>query len=560
MVGSDHDSDQSSNNLSRRRFLTSVAAVGAASAGLGVLSDVEAATRAATRKAAVTPAASTTTLTVATTTTPPTLDSDYISQFIEHESVENLYDRLFELRTHKAHGITVADTTGIAPVVGQLVESWHASHDNRTYTLNLRKGVRSPVGNEFTAHDVKWTIDRALALKANGPFYLGEINLLDPGQVRVLGKYTVQMHLSAPSVMFFKIFTLPHLAIKDSKEAKKHATGSDPWATNWLKTHSAGFGPYSVSSFTPGSQLVLAANPHYHGGRVALRQVTMEVVPSSGNRLALLESGDVDIAESLAPRELVSLAHVAGAKHVNVSPANLYSCLAMEVHTHPFTDRRVRQAVAYAIPYKKVLSDVYLHTARQQRSPVPTIYEFSTPQYWHYSTNVAKAKHLLKAAGHPHGFSSSISFSDADPRDEATAIILKAGLAAAGINVVLNKLPLAAYVTQWLGGKLPMTTASVGPAVADPLYAMALWWYSKGNILDFTGYHSHTFDTLLTSARSQFNSNKRKTEVDRLQKLLVDDAPMAFIADQGAHFGVRTSVKGFNWYPDQGVRYWRLRK
>lgn len=331
-----------------------------------------------------------------------------------------------------------------------------------------------------------------------------------------------------------------------------------------MRTHDAGFGPYHIEEWSPGNRHVLVANPNYYRGPFEFTRVLLREVPEGGSRLFLISAGDVDVAWELNPRQRQTLEGDPNVRVYSVFPSNTYSWLAMTVTEPPFDNKLVRQAVCYALQYQEILDSIYLGSARQQKSPVPIAYQFYTDQFytdqfWHYDTDPDKARELLEEAGYGEGVDMTISASAARAEHEEIAILLKTALERVGVRVTLEKMPEAAFTEQWIKQELQSYVQGPAPAVADPTYAVALWWYSKENILDTTGYSNPEVDRLIEESRSTLDPEERKQQLYEIQRLIVEDAPMCFIADTGSHKALRANLEGFAWYPDSGVRYYELK-
>jgi peptide/nickel transport system substrate-binding protein len=498
---------------------------------------------------------------IAMPNTPPRADSAFADQFVESELLVNTYDRLFEYKTKRREdGLWIMDGAGYDPVEAMLAESWTVSDDKKVITIALRKGVKSSFGNEMTTEDVRWSLERNIALGANGPFYLGAIGFPDMSGFEVVDKYNFKMTLKEPNVLFFKVLALPLVSIVDSVEGKKHTKSDDPWAAVWFKTNTAGFGAYTVSQWSPGEQVVVDVNPNYWAGAPAIKRIVFREVPDSANRLALLQNGDVDLAWALNARERATAKGDAAIKIYSVEPGQQSSWLAMTCNIKPFDDVRVRQAVCYAVPYDELVSTVTLGTGRRQLSPLPAPYEFYDGSLDTYVTNIDKAKALLSEAGLPAGFQTTLGFSTAAPEDEQTAVILKSGLAKAGIDVTLDKQPLAAFVEKWLGGKYPMTTQYAGAFVPDAAYALRLWFYSRNNVLAFTRWVDEDINDKIDALKTTFDQDKRRELAVAVQKGILEAAPMAFLIEPGIHYAVRASLTDLQYFTDSATRYFRTKK
>jgi peptide/nickel transport system substrate-binding protein len=498
---------------------------------------------------------------IAMTNTPPRADSAFADQFVESELLINTYDRLFEFKTkQRGDGLWIMEGAGFDPVEPMLAESWIVSDDHKTFTVTLRKGVKSNFGNEMTTEDVRWSFERNIALGANGPFYFGAISFPSMKGFEVIDKYAFKMTLDEPNVLFFKVLALPLVAIVDSIEGKKHVTTDDPWAAKWFKTNTAGYGAYFVSQWSPGEQIVVDVNPNYWAGPPSIRRIVFREVPDSANRLALLQNGDVDLAWELSARERLSVAKDPGIKIYSVEPGQQSSWLAMTTNIAPFDNVKARQAVCYAVPYDELVQTITLGTGRRQLSPLPAPYEFYDGSLSPYKTDIDKAKALLAEAGLKDGFKTTLGFSTAAPEDEQAAIIIKSGLAKAGIDVTLDKQPLAAYVEKWLGGKLPMVTMYAGAFVPDAAYALRLWYYSRNNPLAFTRWVDEGINDKIDELKRTFDYDKRKELAVAVQKGILDAAPMAYLIEPGIHYAVRANLTGVQYFTDSATRYFRVKK
>jgi peptide/nickel transport system substrate-binding protein len=503
------------------------------------------------------------TLVYAVTDTPPDIDPNSSAQFVESELFTNTLSRLFDYKTVKRpDGTYVMQSAGYQPVVGSLAQSWTVSKDKKTITVNLRRGVKNYLGHPFDAKDVKYTFERLLALKGTGTFYESSIGITKPSNIQVVNPYKVVFKLDFPAVLFFKMMSIPHMGIVDSVEFKKNATQSDPWAAQWAHTHSVGFGPYYIQQNQQGVQIVLKADPNFWGKKPAIETIIEKAVPSSANRLALLKGGAVDIAAYLQPRERISLKGNDDVKVIGFAPAQSHAILYMTNTIKPFDDPLVRQAVCYALPYDDIVRTVGLGTARLQKSPLPANYEFYAPQLSPYKYDPEKAKQLLAKAGHPNGFETSIGFSNDDPTVEQQASIVQNALAKIGIKASLNKQPLATYSQNWLGAKYQMGMMFEGAFIPDFTYALHLWYYGpkKANFLNFTNYHNKNVNKWLDEANTTFDQGRRKTLATSIQKAILTDAPICYLAELGQYFPARTNIGGINYFTYSALHFDLLTK
>jgi peptide/nickel transport system substrate-binding protein len=521
------------------RFLVAAGVIAAAVAAAGAVAGV------ATRSAAAD------TIVYAVTSTPPDIDPNSSAQFVESELFTNTMSRLFDFKSVKrSDGTYVMQSAGYQPVVGSLAQSWTISPDKKTITINLRRGVKNYLGHTFTAKDVRYSIDRALGLKGTATFYLTAIGITKPSNLRVMNDYKIQFKLDFPAVLFFKMLSIPHMGMLDSVEFQKNAKSGDRWAVQWAHTHSVGWGPYYITQNQQGVQVVLKADPSFWKGKAKVENIIEKEVPQSANRLALLKGGAVDVVAYLQPRERISLKGDPNIKVVSFSPAQTHSILYMTNTKKPFTNKLVRQAVCYALPYDQIVQTIGLGTARRQMSPLPANYQYYAPRLDPYTDNVAKAKALLKQAGYPNGFSTSIGFSNDDPTVEQQASIVQNALKRVGINATLLKQPFATYSQNWLGAKYQMGMMYEGAFIPDFTYALHLWYYGpkKANFLNFTDYLNRNVNKALDQANSTFDNATRRKLATQIQKWILDDAPICYLVEPGVHLPARSNIGGINYW------------
>lgn len=504
-----------------------------------------------TGQAATAGAAAAKTIVYAVTSTPPDIDPNSSAEFVESELFTNTMSRLVDFKTVKQpNGSYVMQSAGYQPVVGLLAERWTLSPDRKTITMFLRTGVKNFLGHPFDAKDVRYTIDRLLALNGTGSFYLHTIGITKPSNLVVLDPHKIQFRIDFPAVLFFKILAIPHLGIEDSVEFKKNATKSDPWSTQWAHSHNVGWGPYYITQNQQGVQVALKADPSYWRAKVDVGTIIEKEVPASANRLALLKGGAVDIVAFLQPRERLSLKGDPNVQVLDFAPAQTHSILYMTTTRKPFDNPLVRRAVCYALPYDNIVKTIGLGTARQQKSPLPANYQYYAPQLDPYTFDPAKAKELLKKAGFPNGFSTSIGFSNDDPTVEQQAAIVQNALAGIGIKASLLKQPFATYSQNWLGAKYQMGMMFEGAFIPDYTYALHLWYYGPKpkNFLDFTNYLNPQVNKLLDQANSTFDEPTRQKLATQVQRLILNDAPICYLVEPGVHFPARTNIGGLNYF------------
>ncbi|MCH6470184.1 ABC transporter substrate-binding protein [Sinomonas terrae] len=396
-------------------------------------------------------------LTVAVAATPTSYDLD--GSFAASNENYTMWSQtqigLLNYKTTTKNGVVTTDFTHFEGALADKDNPYTVSDNGQTYTFHLRKGVLSQAGNPFTAQDVYWSVQRKLSDRGVGLTQIRNyFNSMD--QIQIVDDYTIAFHLhnAGNDNVFLPIFTGQTGRIYDKTEMLKHATSSDPWAVKWAAQNTGwGYGPYTVSSVTQGQQLVLKANPNYPDGHPAFTTITMKVVPDSGTRAQLLSSGNVDVAEALAPSDLSSIKDSPKVQEPRVDHPIEFDDISLVQNKAPFDDKLVRQAFNYAIPYDKIISQVYEGFAVPSPgwfTPTMGVPGLSTQPAYTYDVNKAKA--LLAQDGKTN-VNVTLSVSNAIPDIVDTAIMIGSYAKAAGFNVTVNQLNPADFAT----GRLKQT-------------------------------------------------------------------------------------------------------
>jgi peptide/nickel transport system substrate-binding protein len=428
-----------------------------------------------------------------------------------------------------------------------LIQSCDTSADGLTVTYNLRHGAMSAYGNEFTSADVLFRVKRALANNAIGAFLLGAANVKDINQWSAVDKYTVKITSTTPMPLVCPINTNEYWVYLDSKEVLKHATTADPWGNEWVPFHGDGFGPYYITKWTPGQEVDLDANPNYWQGVPKIKHIIYKVVPESANRVALLQSGSVQMSEGLAPQDIISLNGKTGV-HVNAVRSSLSIYLVMNNKQAPFDNVKVRQAINYAIPRQDIVSKVYLGLANDWQGIMPSLYPGYT-NFTTYTYDIAKAKSLMTEAGYPNGFQTVMTYNAGDPVQSNLGVVLQSSLKQIGIDATLQQQPPGPYSDLVQSKKATFGLWLDFPIQPDLNYSMRLL-YLTGNAVNYQNYSNPAVDDILQKCVSESGST-RITCNQAAEKIISDDATLGWITEPDYLIGLSDKLSGWGWYTTQ---------
>src|ERR1700738_1793402 len=324
------------------------------------------------------------------------------------------YDRLFSFGRKQLNGKWVFD---LGKVPGERPETYDVSPDGLKITFHLRKDAKFQDGTPVTAEDVKWSLDRVVTAPVLGKAQLLTGSMTSADQFKVIDPQTFEVTLPKPDKLALPNLATVYPIIINSKLAKDHATAEDPWATAWLKEHTAGSGAYQIETFKPGEQVIMTSNDAWNRGTADktafLQQVIVQSVPEPATRANLVERGDADIVVDLQASDVQSLEAKGKLKVISTPQYNSVTFVSMNNQIPPFDNINVRRAIAFALPY----DDMFKAALFGRGSPlfgatwvagISSSGAFPIPQP--VKLDLEKAKGYLKAAGLPEGFSTTFSF------------------------------------------------------------------------------------------------------------------------------------------------------
>ena len=538
--------------MKRRQFLKSMTAAGAAS--LLPAPAVWSPARAQSRQE---------TLLVVSESGPNNIDIHGVGTNVPGYEVSwNCYDRLIshEMKT-LPNGVQYYDRDRFKM---ELAEDMNVG--DMSATFKLRKDARFQDGTPVTARDVKWSLDRAVTVGGFPTFQMRAGSLEKPEQFVVVDDHTIRVDFIRKDRL-----TIPDLAvivpcIINSELVKKNANEKDPWGMEYTKQNTAGSGAYKVARWTPGTEVVLERNDAWNlGPQPKVRRIIWRMVPSAGNRRALLERGDADISYELPNKDFVELRDAGKLNIVSTPFSNGVQYIGMNVTRPPFDNVKVRQAVAYAIPYQKIMDAALFGLARPMfgaAADAPT--QVAWPQPHKFNTDINKAKQLLAEAGHPNGFETTISFDLGFATiNEPLCVLTQESLAQIGIKAEINKIPGANWRTELNKKVLPLYTNVFSGWLDYPEYFFIWCYHGRNSIFNTMSYQSPAMDAFIDGAGAAASSGDTAT-YERNVKGFVDlaftDIPRIPLYQPFSNVAMQKNVSGYQYWFHRRLDYRALVK
>jgi peptide/nickel transport system substrate-binding protein len=470
---------------------------------------------------------------------PKSLDPQADTAVNDFRILMNLYDGLVRYKD------------GSLEVEPALAKSWTISKDGKTYTFKLRKNVKFHDGTDFNANAVKFNFDRMLDEKHpqhnTGPFPLAFF-FSAIKQTRVIDEYTVQFELDNPYAPLLSNLAYPTGLIVSPAAVKKH--GKD------FGRHPVGTGPFRFAQWESNRLVALERNPEYWQGAPQLQAVVFRPITDANTRVTEMLSGGIDLIVEVPPDNITTFAQNKNFKVFEQTGPHLWF-LILNMKEGPFKDKRVRQAVNYAINKKALVENVLQGTATVANGPIPSAFSWAhNDKLKPYPYDPDKARKLIEQAGYKN---SKVTFYVAeggsgmlDPISMGTAI--QADLAKVGLKVKIETYEWNTFlgkVNPGLAGKADMAEMAWMTNDPDTLPFLALRtdaWPDKGGFN--SGYYSNKqVDQLLEDARAETDQSVRAKLYKKMQRIVYDDAPWAFIANWKQNAVTSSQVRNFHLQP-----------
>jgi peptide/nickel transport system substrate-binding protein len=469
------------------------------------------------------------------------------------------YDRLVAFGRKQLNGKWVFD---LDTITGELAESYDVSPDGLKLTFRLRKDAKFQDGSPVTAEDVKWSLDRCVTAPILGKAQLLTGSLTSADQFKVIDPLTIEVTLPKPDKLALPNLATVYPMIINSKVAKEHATADDPWATAWLKEHTAGSGAYVVENFKPGEQVILKRDEAWNRGSANkpafFKRVIVQSVPEPATRANLVERGDADIVVDLQASDVQSLEAKGKLKVISTPQYNAITFVSMNNQIPPFDNVNVRRAIAFALPYDDMFKAALFGRGAPlfgatwaDGKPANGIYPFQAP----VKTDLDKAREYLKAAGLPEGFATTFSFNVGQASTaEPMASLVKESLAKIGIKVDIQKLPDAQMSTQINEKKLPFFTEGIVAWLPSTDYFYRNF-YTGNQRWNYSSINNPEIAAIAQEAR--FEPDKAKYEEDgrKLNAIHFSEMPQIPLWQPNQDAVMASSIEGYTYEFHRQVDY-----
>jgi peptide/nickel transport system substrate-binding protein len=402
-----------------------------------------------------------------------------------------------------------------------LALSWSPNADGSVWTFKLRPGVKFHNGAPMTADDVVYTFQQLSDPKNASNALSAFVGVLTPSGVKKVDSMTVAFNLEAPNGNF------PYLVSSDNYNAIIVPNGTDfgKWQTTFIGTGAFILGKYTQSvgaSFVP--------NPNYWGTKPLLASTTFNFYSSQAPMILALQGSSVDVIAQFTPSGAAAILNSSSYKIISLKSAN-HRELSMRNDIAPFTDPRVRQAVAYTLDRPGAVAALL-----SGKGTVANDYPFgprfpatdtSVPQR---TQNISMAKQLLAAAGHPNGFSTTLKTEIYQEIPQLAQVIVE-DAAKAGIKIAPTIESQTLYYgkstfgnSDWLDGT--MSLVDYGDRGVPNVYLTAP--LTSAGTWNAARFHNTEYDGLVKQFVAALDLQAQKAIAGKIQQLLLQETPVVY--------------------------------
>jgi peptide/nickel transport system substrate-binding protein len=411
-----------------------------------------------------------------------------------------------------------------------------------TWEVKLRRGVKFHNGEEFSAESVKFSLERVkTGLRASSNFRpIEKVDIVDP--------YTVRVQTSKPWPTFATIMTFRQASMYPPKAY----AGKD---SAFISKNPIGTGPYKLVRWSKDEEIVLEANDQYWRGAPKIKTVVFRPIPDDAVRVAALQNGEVDVAVNIPPH-LANI--IANHPKIFLSTAPSIRTLQLMFVTHEYdaqhkligpykgvtADKRVRQAIAYALDVDEIIKGVLDGKAMRTATLLTPLHFGYDPALKPIKQDLGKVKQLLTEAGFPGGLELTLNSPQGRyVRDKEVAEAVSGQLTKAGIKSQLKTYEFVNYLNNLVYVHKPGPVWLIGwgtPTVdAETVYGPL---FRTGSNLG--NYHNPDFDGMVDQAQTQMDEKQRLATYHRINRLWIDDMPAVPLYQQLDLYGAN---KRLNW-------------
>lgn len=454
---------------------------------------------------------------------PDQLDPQRTSSYFAFEVLENVFDTL----------VAPDENLEMQPA---LAESWEVSDDQLTWTFDLRDGVTFHDGSEFTSEDVVYSYRRIIDEQLANAWKFAAIT-----DIAAPDDDTVVITVAQPTPnLLSNLGGFKGMAIVQQENVE----------SGDITTAPIGTGPFSVTGYSSGDRITLAANPDYWGGAPELGGVEFRFISEPATALAALRAGDIHWTDVVPPQQVSEL-ESDDTVEIGLTPSSDYWYLALNEAREPWSDVRVRQALAYAIDRDAIVQAVSYGTAALNQLAIPEQSVWYTA-YDEYSTDLDTAQALLDEAGFTGGTLDLLATSDY-PETVTAAQIIASNLEPLGIDVEIRQPDFSTWLDEQNTGNFDMLMMGwLGNIDPDDFYYAQ---HHTDGASNAQKYSNTEVDALLDAGRIETDPEARKELYAQAATIIADEVSYIYLYNPSVIQVWSPDVTGYTTRADRAIRF-----
>lgn len=454
---------------------------------------------------------------------PGSLNPDALDEPYGYSIYQNIFNRLVK-------------STNSFEIVPDLADSWSFSDDGLELTFSLHKGVKWHDGIAFTSADVKWTFDTIVS--AHG---YAEASFANVEEILCPNDNTVVFRFKKPDASILSVLSRLGVFIMPM-----HIYDGTDWLNNAANQKPIGTGPFVFKEWVAGESITLQRNDQYFGDIPKLDKAVFKFIPDENTAYMSWINKEIDWYDSYPAAEVEKLKNNNEYVVIEKPTANV-TYITFNMNREPFSNKAVREAISLSIDKNEILKKAFQGVGVIADSYIPPVYEdYLKKEYSTPDRDIAKARDILEKAGYvanDDGYYLDIDF-EYFSLDcfEDIAILLKAQLKEAGINLKLNLIEYATWQEKVFNNRdfsMTMMNGNQGPTVFSTIAR-----YDPDNATCISGYNSNDMRALINNAISSTNHESELKAFADIQKLLSEDLPIVPIVEKVEFVPLRANIHG----------------
>jgi peptide/nickel transport system substrate-binding protein len=419
-----------------------------------------------------------------------------------------------------------------------LAESWDVAPDHKQVTFHLRKGVQFSTGRELTSDDVKYNLIRVRDPKVGAGGWVAFSNWWT---IDTPDKYTIVLNSDLPRPLVFDNLETFNIIDRETAEGPN------------AKSQAVGTGPFILKEWAQGDHVSLAKNPNYwQTGRPYLDAIEYKILPDAQTMVAQFEAGALDMALNPPLQDAGRLKNDPQYQVVTNPLTGRYYTAGWNVATPPLNDKRVRQALNFAMNRQRFADSVLLGLSRPITLPwIPSSPAYEADKANYFGFDLDKARSLMAQAGAGQ-FSMEYLISPNFPELSSFGQIYQADLASIGVTLTIKQVESAAFFDAINNRKYPGVFAitSARANLAPGITILATQGFNPD--MNNEGFASEAYNQLAQAMATETDPVKQKQLYSKMNDLLLDEAFSVAIASASPRMLLKANVQGLDYTMHEG--------